>query len=189
LTQKKKINVLLEIKLKDLEVESRAFSSLLGFTRGLVEEHNFDLASTKTLFDVAEKYGTPAEILEAILSFQTFQELQKQRETMKSEIDLLSKEKIKKEAEFKASTIFLNKANKQIGEIEASHSKSLTIHAIADLIYETGESIDPVRFMKIVFLFLVGVQSYIKKMGTIPGWDSSLNYIIFNLVSILSTRM
>jgi hypothetical protein len=189
LAQKNHKYRLLEIKIKDLKIESQMFSSLLRFTKALIEDHNFDLISTKTLFEIAEKYGSPAEILEAILCYQKIQELQKQRETVKSEINILKDERIKKEANLEALENFIEKANRSIGMIEASHSKSFTIQSIADLIYETGESIDPVHFKKILILFLIGAQGYIIKRGPIPGCDPLVENNVSILINYFKTKI
>ena len=176
----------LEVQLSLLEAQSMTFVSTLDFAKTLVEEYKFDVFGFKTLVEAAEKYGTVSEILYAILRYGTSKELKKYAETLQFDITKLREDKVTKEAELLSLDNFIEKANRSIGNIEASHGKSLTIQAIVDLIYDTDILIDHSRFTRTVFLFLVGVKSYLKKnRGEIPGWDPTLESIFAKNVEFL----
>jgi hypothetical protein len=148
----------LEVQNNLLAAQSVAFVSMLGFTRILVEKHSFDILSFEVLVKAAEKFGNVSGILHAMKSYEA------KLQTLDSSIE---------------------KANRSIGKIEASHKKSLIIQSIVDLIYDTDVTIEHDRFTKTVFLFMAGVQSYLKKnRGMIPGWGSDQEFFFSRYIEI-----
>jgi hypothetical protein len=179
----------LDIEIIQIKSQVLAMISYYNIAKVLVTEHSFDVPSLNILMEVAEKYGTPTVILGAINTHKSLENIIKEIEVKKSELELLKKELDDKEAKIEGLNLFIEKANRAVGEIEASYKKSIALQSIVDIIYEIGEvEFDPERFKQISLLFLTGINRYAKKhYANLTDWDKKVSYSLGRTVETLTT--
>jgi hypothetical protein len=180
----------IESEIETLHARSLRIISYMNVTEELVDNHSFDIYSLNMLMQAAGKFGNPMNILEAINIYESLDEIRKEILAVRVELKRLSEGKKAQEAELEALNRFIEKANRAIGEIEASHKKSLTVQAIAEIIDGSVEiEIDPLRFKQTSLRFLLGINQYAKQHSSVlSDWEKAvgfyLNYVIEGLSKI-----
>jgi Arc/MetJ-type ribon-helix-helix transcriptional regulator len=179
----------IESEINETQAQALAIITYMNVAKSLVSQHSFDLFSLNTLMEVAQKYGNPSQILEAINSYKNLGSFKTECEALRIEVKRLEEDRATKEAEILALNRFIEKANRAIGEIEASHKKSLTVQAIAEIVDGTGEiEIDPLRFKQTSLRFLLGINQYAKQHSDILiDWEKLVSFFLKKTIEALTT--
>ena len=178
----------IESEINETQAQALKIISYMNVAESLVSQHSFDLHSLNNLMGVAKKYGNPSQILEALNSYKNLGAFKTEGEALRIEVKRLEEDRATKEAEIIALNRFIEKANRAIGEVEASHKKSLTVQAIAEIVDGTGEiEIDPLRFKQTSLRFLLGINHYAKQNTNIlMDWEKSVSFYLKHIISALT---
>jgi len=153
-------------------------------------EMGYDLPSLMALKNLANTYGGPVQLSEAIAEYEGVKELKQRKEDLKQTCLQLDAEKTNKTSELASLEHFISEANKKIGAIEANQAKAVAAQNVYTLMTEPENlHIDPGRFKRTVLHFLLGVKQYgDMNKDAIDGWknvESLLKYTIEALTKIL----
>lgn len=163
-----------------LNNEAIRFSSIIDFTRKLVEESNFDYNSIIMLTQAAEKFGKPFQIIEAINTFGNLENLKTETNKLSSEKALLAEENKKLKAEYETLRKFVQEANQDLGEIKAKYQESRRIGILCDLILEPSRmEVEPEEFIRLSLMILSGMLQYGKSHARdLEKWDRSVKFLV-----------
>ena len=170
-----------------LETQNKVLGAYADTAQALMK-YEYDIASLVALRNLANKYGGPVALFDAIGEYQSVEAIKQTRANLVETIKLLEEKRIQKEAELAASEEYIEHANRLIGKIEDEHRKSLSAQIIIELMTdpETLE-IEASRFKRVALNFLLGLKQYGDRTD-LSGWNN-LRYTVATLIEGLSREV
>ena len=176
-------------KTREMEVKINVMGAYYHTTSILVSK-GFDIGTLDSLIKLADTYGGPIELFNAIGTYQSLTLLENKRSEL-NEILRETQERIdRKMALLRTKEHFIEKATRMIGEIEANQAKALNTQLIYQLLSSPETlTVDPQRFKRTSLHFLVGLKQYIEKnkekIADIKRIENYLDILIKELTRIV----
>ena len=171
-----------------LETQNKAFGAYATTAQGLLS-YGYDLASLSALKKLAEKYGGPVSLFDAIGEYQGLEAIRQTKVNITETNRTLDATRVKKEAELAVQEAFIERANKMIGAIEANQRKEVAAQIVYELMTAPENiEIESSRVKRVILHFLLGVRQYGERnKEKINGWNDielSLRWLIEGLTKI-----
>ena len=168
--------------------QNREFGAYATTAQGLLS-HGYDLASLSALKKLAENYGGPVALFDSIAEYEGIEAIRQLKANLTETNRMLDKSRIGKQAELEAKEVFIERANKMIGAIDANQGKAIAANLIYQLMTDPENiEIESSRLKRTILHFLLGVRQYGERnKEKINGWkdiELSLKWLIEGLTKI-----
>ena len=167
------------------------YQSYINIAKSLITEHNLDPITLKTLMEIIKKIGEPFQVLDSLNTYGSIEEINETLLNKQTEYKMLEKNLKEKIAELEGFNLFIEEANRHIGEIKANYESSLLLQQLNDLIGKPTEiSIEPIEFLKISLLILMGLNLYATSNKTsLPQWESDIKIYVSRAIEEITKYM
>ena len=167
------------------------YQSYINIAKSLITEHNLDPITLKTLMEIIKKIGEPFQVLDSLNIYGSIEEINETLLNKQTEYKMLEKNLKEKMAELEGFNLLIEEANRHIGEIKANYESSLLLQQLNDLIGKPTEiSIEPIEFLKISLLILMGLNLYATSNKTsLPQWESDIKIYVSRAIEEITKYM
>jgi hypothetical protein len=177
-----------ERKLDEIMHQIKLKQFFVDYAEKLLNVYKFDPIALQTIITVAQNYGEPTIVLQAL---NTYGNLRKLEETVQTNIETLKAyddDIIKLQAQKENNESQIADLYRRIGAIEEKHKQSKVLQNIANLLYNpTNAEISPDEYMLLSLSLLIGIRDYsFTHSAALPKWNIYVKNHVDNAVNMLN---
>jgi hypothetical protein len=180
----------MEAKLNLLNSQAATTKSYNTIVFTLVNAYGFDLNAFQQILNLAKKFGSAFQIIDALNMYRQKEDLSAEVAIIKSAIEGMRIEETSKKGELKVLDEKLAEYQREVGRVEERHRKSRTLQNLANLLDDPHTQMDYKGYLVFALTVLTALKNYgYVQSETLGKWSlyiqNDLNHLVRNLNNII----
>lgn len=163
-----------ERKLEEIMHQAKIKQIYVGYAERLLDTFKLDPFALQTILIMAENFGEPTNILQALITYGTQSRLEENVQKKREALKTYDAEIVKLQAQKQNCESDIADLHRRIGAIEEKYKQSTKLQQIVNLIDDPlNAEIPPQEFMLLSLAVLIGIRNYSSTHSTaLPKWEA-----------------